>query len=204
MDGLGQPDAVRVDLGDGLPRGAPELDRHERRHVAAEAVDDLRPHHERVDLIGPEVAVAIVEVDDVCPVAHLIAGLAIRAVIEELRMRGVERGVRRGVVVDDVDHALHAALVNLIHERLEIVHRAIGGIDSTVVAVGIRAAEAAFFALYADRVDRQEPDDVRAESLDAIEIGDDRAERALRRMGADVDGVNDLILQVQISIDSHK
>ena len=204
VDGLGQPDAVRVDLGDGLPRGAPELDRHERRHVAAEAVDDLRPHHERVDLIGPEVAVAIVEVDDVCPVAHLIAGLAIRAVIEELRMLGVERGVRRGVVVDDVDHALHAALVDLVHERLEIVHRAIGGIDSTVVAVGIRAAEAAFFALHADRVDRQEPDDVRAESLDAVEIGDDRAERALRRMGADVDGVNDLILQVQISIDSHK
>ena len=53
-------------------------------------------------------------------------------------------------------------------------------------------------------MDRQEPDDVRAESLDAIEIGDDRAERALRRMGADVDGVNDLILQVQISTDSHK
>ena len=130
VDGLGQPDAVRVDLGDGLPRSAPELDRHKRRHIAA--------------------------------------------------------------------------LVDLAHERLEIVHRAIGGIDGAVIAVGIRAAEAAFFALYADRVDRQEPDDVRAESLDAVEIGDDRAERALRRMGADVDGVNDLILQVQISIDSHK
>ena len=49
----------------------------------------------------------------------------------------------------------------------------------------------------------QEPDDVRAERADAVEIGDHGAEGPLRRVRADVYGINDLRLQAAVGVVSH-
>ena len=62
-------------------------------HVAAEAVDDPRPHLQALDLIVPERALAVVEVDHVGPVADLVAGLSLRPAPEEVRMLFKEQAV---------------------------------------------------------------------------------------------------------------
>ena len=107
------------------------------------------------------------------------------------------------MVVHDVDHDLHAARVDLGDKGAEILHRAVGGVDAAVVAVGVGTAEAAFLARRADRVDRHEPDDVRAEGADAVQVADDGAEGALLGVVADVDRVDDLLLQRKVGVCGH-
>ena len=53
LHGLAQPDGVGAHRGNGVSRLLPKRDGHQRRHVAAEAVYDLRPLHEGFDLIVP-------------------------------------------------------------------------------------------------------------------------------------------------------
>ena len=173
MDALGQPHAAGIDLGHGPARRTPEVQRHERGHVAAKAVDDRRPEAERFDLIVPERAVAIVKVDDVGPVADLVADLSRGVAVIKVRMLAEQHGVGRGVVVDHVDHDLHAAAVDLVAEEAELLHAAVDGIGRAVVAVGIGAAEASLFALFPDRMDRQKPDPVGAERADTVKVRDD-------------------------------
>ena len=72
------------------------------------------------------------------------------------------------MVIHNVDHAFHAPGVNLLHERFEVAHRAVGGVDASVVAVRVRAAERSLFALHADGMDGQKPDDIRAQRADAV------------------------------------
>ena len=71
-------------------------------------------------------------------------------------------------VIHNVDHTFHAPGVNLLHERFEIVHCAVGGVHRPVVAVRVRAAERSLFASNADGMDGQEPDDIRAQCADAV------------------------------------
>ena len=168
VDGLGQPDAVWIHLTDRLARGLPEFQRHERGYVAPEAVDDTGPEFEALDLIRPEIGIVVIEVNDVRPVAHFVAGLSVCAVIEKVRVLPIKRRVRGCMVIHNVDHAFHASGVNFLHERFEIVHRAVGGVDASVVAVRVRAAERSLFARNTDGMDGQEPDDIRAQRADAV------------------------------------
>ena len=168
VDGLGQPDAVWIHLTDRLARGLPEFQRHERGYVAPEAVDDTGPEFETLDLVCPEVGVMIVEVNDVRPVAHFVAGFSVRAAIEKVGVLPIKRRVWGRVVIHNVDHAFHAPGVDFPHERFKIVHRAVSRIDASVVAVRIRAAECSLFASNADGMDGQEPDDIRAQRADAV------------------------------------
>ena len=200
---LRQPDTVRVDLGHLCPGVLPEFEGHEGGHVAAEAVHDLRPAHQGLRQVVPEAGVGVVQVDDIRPVAHLVAGPAVGTPVEELRMLPEEDGVRGGMVVDHVDHALHAPRVDGVHQGLEVLHGAVGGVHGPVVPVGVGAAEAALLPSLPDGVDGQEPDDVRAEGLDPVQIRDHGAEGALRRVVPDVDGVDDLILKTGIGVLCH-
>ena len=200
---LGEPHAVGIHSADFLARLLPELHRHEGRDVAAEAVDKACPHLERGYLMIPQRAVIIVKVDDVRPVADLVAGLAVRAVVEELRVLGIQNGVGRGVVIDDVYHALHAARVYRGDELHEVRHAAVLGVHIAVIAVRVGTAEAAFPALEADGVDRHEPYNVRAEGLDTVKVGYHGAERALRGVVSDVYGIDHLILELAVGIDGH-
>ena len=74
------------------------------------------------------------------------------------------------MVVDDVDDALHAAVVDGVDQMAEVVQRAELRVDGAVIADGIRAAERAFAVLLAGRMDRQQPDDIRTERVDAVQI----------------------------------
>ena len=203
VDRLGEPDAVRVYGGNRRAGLQPEFHRNEGRHIAAEAVHQTGPHYERIRQILPKPAVGVVKVDDVGPVTKLIARLAVGPAVEVFRMFAVEHGVGRGVVVDHVDHAFHAACVDLAHQRFKVLHCAVGGVDGAVIAVGIGAAQRALLALDADGVDGHQPDDIRPQRTDAIEVGNDGAESALRRVVADVNGIDHLILQAWVGVCSH-
>ena len=199
VDRLGQPDAPGTDL---LARRAcplPELDGDERRHVAAEAIHQPRPAHERLDLVVPQGLVArVVKVDDVGPVAHMVAGFAVRAPVEPLGVRLPQHGVGRGVVVHNVDHALHALVVDGVDQRAEVIHGAVLGVDGAVVAVGVRRPQRALAGDLPDGVDGHEPDGVDAQRANARQVGDEGAEGSLWRVVAHEDRVDDGLLQARV------
>ena len=200
---FGEPYAVRVYISDRRAGLQPEFHRNEGRHIAAEAVHQFSPHYKRIRQILPKSAVGVVQVDDVGPVAELVARLAVGVVVEVFRMLAVENRVGRGVVVDHIDHAFHAVRVDLAHQRFKVLHRAVGRVDGAVIAVGIGAAQRAFLALDADGVNGHQPDDIRPQRADAVEVGNDGAESALRRVVADVNGIDHLILQAWVGVCSH-
>ena len=203
VDRFGEPYAVRVYISDRRAGLQPEFHGDERRHIAAEAVHQFSPHYKRIRQILPKPAVGVVQVDDVGPVAELVARLAVGVVVEVFRMLAVENRVGRGVVVDHVDHAFHAVRVDLAHQRFKVLHRTVGRVDGAVITVGIGAAQRAFLALDADGVNGHQPDDIRPQRADAVEVGNDGAEGALRRVVADVNGIDHLILQSRIGVCSH-
>ena len=69
---------------------------------------------------------------------------------------------------------------------------------------GIWAAEAPLAVFLAGGMDGQQPDDIRAEGLDAVKVGLHGGEGAIFGVIADVDGIQDLIAQGFFRIDSHK
>ena len=123
--------------------------------------------------------------------------------VEKVRVLVIKRRVRGRVVIHNVDHALHAAGVNFADQLLEIVHRAIGGVDASIVPVGIRAAERSFLAFDADGMNRQKPDDIGSQCADAVQIRNHRAERSLGRVVSDINRINDLILKLRVCIGCH-
>ena len=147
--------------------------------------------------------IRIVQIDHVRPIADLVSALSIGLLIEKFRMLGNERGVGRGVIIDHVDHALHAALVNFIDQMDKVLHRAVFGVDRAIIPVGIGAAEAAFLVQTADGMDGHEPDDIHAQRTDAVEIRLNGAKRALGRVAADIQLIDDAAAQGRIGIDCH-
>ena len=203
VHGLAEPDVAGVLAVHHAAGHVPEGDRDEGGHVAAEAVHHPRPAAEGLDLIVPEAGIAVVQVDDVGPVADLVAGIAVFIPPEEVRVFVQQHGIGRCVVVHHVDHALHAAFVDFVHQQAEVRLAAVLRVHGAVVAVGIGAAEASLPALLADGVDGHEPDDVGAEGFDAVEVGDDGAEAPLLGVCADIDGIDHLRLQVDIGFRCH-
>ena len=113
-------------------------------------------------------------------------------------------GIGRGMIIHHVDDALHTPGVDGIHQVAKILHGAIGRVDAAVVAVGIGTAEAALLPLHADGMDGHEPEDVRAQAADAVQIGLKGAEGALGRMVAHIDGIDQCIAQGKGRIFCHK
>ena len=111
--------------------------------------------------------------------------------------------VRRGVVIDHVDHALHAAPVDFLCQGSEVLHCAVGRVHAAIVTVRIGAAEAAFLSHDADGVNRHEPDDIRPQRFDPVQIRNDGKERPLFGMCPDIYGINHLLLQVDVGVSRH-
>ena len=200
---LTQPDAAGPYFFDEAARHIPETDRDKGRHITAEPVYDLRPLTERLNLIIPESRHRIIQIDDVGPVAHLVAGASVFVTVVEFRMLPQQHRIRRSVVIHHVDHALHAAPVDFIRQFSEILHRTIGRVNTAVIAVCIRTAEAAFLSNNPDGVDRHEPDDVRPQRLDPVQIRNDREEGPLFGMRPDINRINHLLLQIDIGVSRH-
>ena len=199
-----QPDAAGAHLLHSCTGTAPELHGNEGCHVAAETVHNAGPLDQRFDLIVPQRPAGIVQIHHVGPVAHVIAHAAVTLPVEELRVLHRQHRVGRGMVIDHIDDALHAPAVNFIHQRLEILHGAVLRVDGAVVSVGIGAPHASLSPLLSDGVDGHEPDNVRAQRTDAIQIGNDGPEGTLGGMIAHVDGINHISAQADIGLLCHK
>ena len=114
-----------------------------------------------------------------------------------------QHGVRRGVVIHHVDDALHAPGVDGVHQMDEILPRAVLRVDAAVVLNGVGAAQGALAALHADGMDGHEPDDVRAQAAQAVQIALQRPEGAILRVVADKDAVDHLMQQVFVGVFRH-
>ena len=147
---------------------------------------------------------AVIQIGHVPPVAEAVAERAVRLVEEPFRVVFCQPGIGRRVVIDYIDDALHAPVVDGVDQMPEIIQRAEFGVHGAVIADGVGAAERALAVLFAGRVNGQQPDDVRAERLDAVEVRLHGSEGARFGIIADIDGIQDLIAQGLFGIDSHK
>ena len=203
MDALGKPNEIRFYFSD-LPAGSfPEFHRNERRHIAAEPVHYPCPSLERLYLVVPELRDVVVKIDYIGPFAYMVAGPAVRLFIEELRVFVPEYGIRGSVIVDYIDHAAHAFIVDGIHKSPEILECTVFRVDTAVILICIRAAKSTFAVQLSDRVDRKEPDDVSSQSLYAVEIGNQSTESTFICVIAYKDRIDHLILQCGIGVCCH-
>ena len=99
------------------------------------------------------------------------------------------------MVIDHVDDALHALSVDRADKALEVRHAAELGVDLAVVAYRVGRAESTLPRLPADRVDRHEPDDIRAEGFYLVKAALNRGEGAFVAEIADEYLIHHLISQ---------
>ena len=182
----------------------PEVQRHQRRDIAPESIDDPGPHAQRLNLVLPEIPLRVIQVNDVTPVPDMVAKGAVRFVIEPFRVVLPQPGVRRGMVVDDINHALHAVRMNGIHQGPEVVHGAEFRIDSPVVPDRIGTAQGSLPVQLTERMNRHEPDDVRPKIPDAVQILLHLSKRAFLAVIADKNTVHHPVSEPRIRISRHR
>ena len=93
MDALAQPNRVGTYRLDRLPRRQPKIHGDGACHVAAEAVHDACPKAERLNLIVPQRMVAVVQIDNIRPVADLVAAAAVGLAVVEFGVLADQRRV---------------------------------------------------------------------------------------------------------------
>ena len=113
------------------------------------------------------------------PVADPVSEGAVGLMEKPLGMLPRQNGIRRGVVIYDVDYKAHTALMYLARKLAEIVDCAEFRINGAVIADSIGRAEAALSLSLADGMDRHKPYDIRAERLYPVKLGNDRLEGTL-------------------------
>ena len=190
---LRQPQAAGADALHRRPGLPPEAQRHQRRHIAAEAVHHGRPIFQRLNLIGPQPAVRIVQVDDIRPVPHPVAEGAVLLMVKPLGMLRRQHRVRGGVVVNHVDDAPHTQPVGLVHHAAKVVQRAVLRAYRPVVPDGVGTAQHALTGLLSNGVDGQQPNHVHPQPPDAGQIPPHPLEGSLRGVVAHKNGVDYLI-----------
>ena len=112
----------------------------------------------------------------------MAGGSALFIVEKPLRVGVRQNGVRRRVVVHHVDDALHAPVVDGVHQMAEVLHSAVLRVDAPVVPDGVGAAQRPLAPLLPDGVDGHEPHNVRSQRPQAIQIALQRPEGALWRV----------------------
>ena len=85
----------------------------------------------------------------------------------------------------------------------KILQRAVFGVDRTVIAVGIGAAQAPLFIQLADGVNGHEPDNIHPQRGDPIQIRFDGTEGSLRGVTAHINFIDDAAPQGGIGIHCH-
>ena len=81
----------------------------------------MSPVFQAFNLIVPEPPVLVVQVHDVGPLPYPVAPLAIWLIVEPLGMGLNQDRVGWGVVVDHVNHNLHAPRMDGLAEFLEVL-----------------------------------------------------------------------------------
>ena len=181
LAGLGEQHDVGLDLGQLGAGFVPKAGGHLAGDVAPEAVQveggGVNPVLEHGDHVFAELRVGVIKAGDVGPLFNRRADFAGGVMLVELGVLH-EHAVPRGVVGDNVNDDLEAALVGLGNQALEVGLSAVVGVDGVVVADGVGAAEGAFAHLLADGIDGHQPEDVDAEVLQLVQAGGDAVEVA--------------------------
>ncbi len=113
--------------------------------------------------------------------------------VEPLGMLRRQHRVRRGMVVNHVDDALHPQPVGLVHQAVEVVQRAVLRVHPPVVPDGVRAAQHPLAGLFPDGVDGQQPDHVRTQLPDTGQIPPHPLKGALLGVVTHKNGVDYLV-----------
>ncbi|MNN96017.1 hypothetical protein D3C81_2149280 [compost metagenome] len=85
--------------------------------------------------------------------------------------------------------------MNSVDQILEILHSSILGIDLTIILIGIRASELALSRLHTDRMNRHQPNDIHAQTFNAIQVLLNRLKGPFLTMITNINGIHDFIAQ---------
>ena len=107
------------------------------------------------------------------------------------------------MVIHYIDHAAHASLVDGIDQGFEVLNRAVFRINAAVVLVRIRTSQRPFAVYLSDRMDREEPNDIRPKVLYTVKVRDHSPEGAFFCMVANKNRIDDLLLQFGVCIMCH-
>ena len=146
---------------------------------------------------------AVIKVDNIAPVADAVAEAAVLIMVEPFGMRGAENRIRGGVVIHNVDDALHSVRMDRVNKFSEVLCCAEFRIDRAVIRDRIGGAEGTLALNGSDRMDGHEPDDIRAERADFGELLFDSAKTALLRIIADKYLIHYHVSQTFLSLFSH-
>ncbi len=133
----------------------------------------------------------------------MAAGPALFIPEKPLRVGLCQHRVRRCVVVNHVDDALHAPGVDRLHQMAEILLRTVFRVYATVVTDGVGTAQRAFAAHLANGMDRHQPHDIRTQRLQPVQISLQCPEGPLRRVVSHEHAVDQPMLQCLIRIYCH-
>ena len=203
MHGFRQPDAAGMDFLHRRPRFFPEFHRHEGRHVTPESVHNPRPALQGFDLVIPEPGHRVIQIDHIRPVADLVAGFSLPVPVIKFGVLLQQDRIRGGMIIHHIDDAFHSAFMDCVHQRLKIRHRSVFRIHIPVIPVGVGAAEAALLPLNPDGMDRHQPDDIRPQLPDPVQIRNHGAKASFLGMGPHINRINHLLLQVPVRIGRH-
>ena len=98
--------------------------------------------------------------------------------VEPLRMLLGKDRIRRRVIVDHINDALHPLLMYGLHNGLEILHCAIFRIDLPVIAYCIGRPQTPLPGHFADWMDRSEPHNINSQVMNPWKLRCDSLESA--------------------------
>ena len=99
------------------------------------------------------------------------------------------------MVIHHVNDALHAPLVDGIHQMPQVILRTHVRVHRPVIPDGVGASHSALASGLTDGMDGHQPEDVRPQPPQSVQICLQRPEGALLRVAADKDAVDHLMPQ---------
>ncbi len=175
----------------------PVVLRHKAGGVEAVTIDTgfLDPEAQRARHVSTQAGRVVVEFDNIVPVEPWgRAWLALAVLQVPIRVILANHVVPRRMVAHPVKDHMQAEPVRRGDELLEVGHGAQFGIDGEIIVDRVRATQLALAMLLADRVNRHQPDNGRAQLLEARQLALGCAQRAFRRKLARIDLVNTGVL----------
>ena len=126
-----------------------------------------------LDVVGPVGLLGVHEDDAGVVVAGVVVGPHVEVPVRSLRVRagGLEPGVGvRGVVDDHVDDDADPALMGLVDQLAEVLHRPVARVDGRVVGDVVAAVA------HGRGVERRDPHAVHAQPRQVVQAGDEPAQ----------------------------
>ena len=158
---LRQPECAGAHFFNRCSGPLPEIERNKGRHVTAEPVHILRPIAQGLDQVIPESRVTVVQVHNIPPLFDLGLGLTVLIPVEPLGMFNRQNRVRGSVIVNNINNALHPALMDLFCQPYKVFYRSEIRVDGAIIRDRIGRTYASFPSDLTDGMNRHEPDDVR-------------------------------------------